>query len=56
MRSARNGDADSPVISVDKEGLVRALRERTAVLIGSFDGAIDKIQVRISTKENAPPR
>jgi pimeloyl-ACP methyl ester carboxylesterase len=39
----------NPVISVDKNGMVHAIREGTAVLLGEFAGVTDKIQVSVET-------
>jgi hypothetical protein len=47
-------DEGNPVIGVDKNGTVHALREGKAVLVGDFDGVIDRIQVTVYNKENAP--
>jgi hypothetical protein len=47
-------DEGNPVIRVDRDGTVHALREGTAVLVGNFDGVIDRIQVTVYGKENAP--
>jgi hypothetical protein len=47
-------DEGNPVISVDKIGMVHALREGRAVLVGDFDGVIDRIQVTVYSKEDAP--
>lgn len=47
-------DEDDPVLRVDPNGLVHALREGTAVIIGDFDGVIDKLEVTVYSKEDAP--
>jgi hypothetical protein len=47
-------DESNPVIQVDKDGAVHALREGKAVLVGEFDGVIDRIQVTVYSKEDAP--
>jgi hypothetical protein len=47
-------DERNPVIRVDKNGTVHALREGNAALVGDFDGAIDRIQVTVYSKEDAP--
>jgi hypothetical protein len=47
-------DEGNPVIRVDKEGTVHALREGIAVLAGDFDGVVDRIQVSVYSKEDAP--
>jgi hypothetical protein len=44
----------NPVIRVDKNGTVHALREGKAVLVGDFGGVIDRIQVTVYSKEDAP--
>jgi hypothetical protein len=49
-------DEGNPVISVDKNGTVHALREGTAVLIGEYAGMTDKIQVNVNTKEKKSGR
>lgn len=38
----------------DNDGTVHALREGTAVLVGDFDGVIDRIQVIVYSKQDAP--
>lgn len=47
-------DESAPVVRVDSDGLVHALREGDAVITGNFDGAIDKVTVHVYTKEKAP--
>lgn len=47
-------DEASPVIRVDKNGMVHALRKGKAVIVGDFDGVIDRISVSVYTKEGAP--
>jgi hypothetical protein len=47
-------DEGNPVIRVDENGTVYALREGTAVLAGDFDGVIDRIRVAVYSKEDAP--
>lgn len=42
------------MISVDNNGTVHALREGKAILVGDFDGVIDRIQVTVYNKEDAP--
>jgi len=37
----------NPAISVDKNGLVKAVREGTATLTGDFAGVTDKIQITV---------
>lgn len=45
---------DDPVICVDKNGLVHALREGKAVIVGDMDGFKSRVKVTVYTKENAP--
>jgi hypothetical protein len=47
-------DEDNPVIRVDGNGTVHALREGKAVLVGGFDGVVDRIQVTVYSKEDTP--
>jgi hypothetical protein len=47
-------DEGNPVIRVDQNGTIHALREGTAVLVGDFDGTKDHIQVTVYSKEDAP--
>jgi hypothetical protein len=47
-------DEGNPVIRVDKSGMVHALREGKATIAGEFGGVIDKIQVTVYSKEDAP--
>jgi pimeloyl-ACP methyl ester carboxylesterase len=47
-------DEGNPVARVDGDGTVHALREGTAVVVGDFDGVIDRIQVTVYSKEDAP--
>lgn len=47
-------DKANPVISVDQDGLIHALRKGSAVVAGNFDGAIDRITVDVYTQEGAP--
>jgi hypothetical protein len=47
-------DEDDPVLRVDPNGLVHGLREGRAVIVGDFDGAIDRVQVTVYSKEDAP--
>jgi pimeloyl-ACP methyl ester carboxylesterase len=47
-------DEGDPVIRVDKNGMVHALREGKAVIVGDFDGVIDRVPVTVYSKENAP--
>ena len=51
--SVEQDDGD-PAIRVDKNGMVHALREGKAVLVGNFDGVQDRIQVTVFNKEDAP--
>ena len=44
----------NPIMRVDEDGTVHALREGTAVLMGDFDGIIDRVQVTVYSKEDAP--
>jgi hypothetical protein len=46
---------DDPVIRVDKDGLVHALRPGNAVIVGNIDGVIDRVPVTVYSKESAPP-
>ena len=48
-------DNDSPAISIDKNGLVHAMHEGTAIITGNFDGALDKVKVIVYGKDDAPP-
>jgi len=43
-----------PIVRVDADGWVHALRPGKAVLVGDFDGVIDKIPVTVYTKEDVP--
>lgn len=43
-----------PVIRVDPNGMVHALREGAAVIVGDFDGAIDRLKITVYSKEDAP--
>jgi len=43
-----------PVVRVDANGWVHALRPGKAVLVGDFDGVIDKIPITVYTKEDVP--
>jgi hypothetical protein len=45
---------DDPVIRVDPNGLVHALREGKAVIVGDFDGVIDRVKVTVYSKDDAP--
>jgi len=47
-------DESNPVINVDKSGTVHALREGSAVLVGDFGGIMDRIEVIVYGKEDAP--
>ena len=47
-------DEDDPVIRVDPNGLVHALREGKAVIVGDFDGVIDRVKVTVYDKDDAP--
>jgi hypothetical protein len=47
-------DDANPVIRLDSNGLVHALREGTAVIVGNFDGAIDEQTVHVYSREDAP--
>jgi Tfp pilus assembly protein PilF len=48
-------DESQPVIRVDSDGLIHALREGTAVITGNFDGATDIQTVQVFSRANAPP-
>jgi hypothetical protein len=41
----------NPVVQIDKDGMVHALREGKAVLLGDFDGVQDRVQVTVFSKE-----
>jgi len=43
-------DATNPVISVDNNGLVHALREGNAVLIGEYAGVKDEVRVAVQSR------
>lgn len=45
---------DDPVIQVDPNGLVHALRPGKALITGDFDGVQDSIEVEVYTKDDAP--
>jgi hypothetical protein len=45
---------DDPVVRVDPDGLVHALRPGTAVITGDFAGVKDSIHVTVYEPENAP--
>ena len=49
-------DEVNPVISVDTNGMIHALRDGEAVLIGEFAGMTDKIQVTVEINGNPSPR
>jgi len=43
-------DAANPVISVDKDGMVNALRDGNAVLIGEYAGVKDEVRVTVQSR------
>lgn len=43
-------DASNPVISVDKDGMVHALRAGNAVLIGEYAGIKDEVRVTVQSR------
>jgi len=43
-------DANNPVISVDNNGMVHALREGNAVLIGEYAGVKDEVRVTVESR------
>ncbi|MGA3133186.1 MAG: hypothetical protein ABSD59_20495 [Terracidiphilus sp.] len=43
-------DAVNPVISVDKNGMVHALREGNAVLVGEYAGVKDEVRVTVESR------
>jgi prepilin-type processing-associated H-X9-DG protein len=45
---------DGPVIRVDADGLVHALRAGTAMITADFDGIKDSVAVDVYSKEDAP--
>lgn len=45
---------DDPVVGVDENGLIRALRPGTAVITGDLDGRKDSITVNVYSKDEAP--
>ena len=45
---------DDPVISVDADGSIHALREGEAVVVGSFDGIEAKVRVHVYGQRNLP--
>jgi pimeloyl-ACP methyl ester carboxylesterase len=45
---------DDPVIRVDDDGLVHALRPGTAVIAGDLDGVTDSVRVEVYSKDSAP--
>jgi len=45
---------NDPVIRVDANGLVHALRPGTATITGDFDGVRDAVEVEVYAKEDAP--
>jgi hypothetical protein len=46
---------DDPVIQVDPNGLIRALRPGNAIISGHLDGVQDSIKVIVYSQEEAPP-
>lgn len=51
----QTGDEGSPIIQVDENGTIHALREGTAYVVGDFDGVEDDVKVTVYSKDNAPP-
>jgi hypothetical protein len=47
-------DENDPVLRVDPNGLVHALHEGTAIIVGDFVGHIDKLKVTVYSEEDAP--
>jgi hypothetical protein len=50
LRISVEREEGNPVISVDPNGTVHALRVGSAVLVGNFDGVVDKIKVTVTDK------
>lgn len=46
---------DAPVIRVDANGMIHALRPGRATITGAFDGISDTVKVEVYSEENAPP-
>lgn len=44
----------NPVIRVENNGLVHALSEGNAVIVGDFDGVIEKLKITVYSKDDAP--
>lgn len=47
---------DAPVIQVDDDGVVRALRPGEVILVGTFAGVQARLTVKVHTREDRPPR
>jgi pimeloyl-ACP methyl ester carboxylesterase len=47
-------DENNPVIRIDPNGMVHALREGTAYIDGDFDGITDRVKFTIFDKSDAP--
>jgi hypothetical protein len=47
-------DEDDPVLRVDPNGLVHALREGKAVIVGDFAGVIDRLTITVYSEDDAP--
>lgn len=47
-------DEDDPVLQVDPNGLVDALREGKAVIVGNFAGVIDRVRITVYSEDDAP--
>lgn len=47
-------DDDDPVLRVDADGMVHALREGKAVIVGDFDGVIDRVKITVYSEDDAP--
>jgi hypothetical protein len=47
-------DENDPVLRVDSNAMVHALREGKAVVVGNFEGAIDRVKFTVYSPEDAP--
>jgi hypothetical protein len=56
IRLSIEQDDGNPVISVDKNGLIHALHEGKALIIGDFDGVKDRVQVSVRSSANQRQR
>lgn len=43
-------DTSNPVIAIDKNGMVHALRDGDAVVVGNFAGAKDEVRVTVKSR------